>query len=86
MYGALTVLRISVILLSDQSRYSHPKKSTPIPMSHPVWALPNMDPTPPPRNMHPTNTNPPIPQFDRSIDHSHPFSKIYAISYLNFLA
>jgi len=57
-----------------------PRNPAPIPINHPVWALPNIDPTPPPRNMQPTNTNPPIPQFGRSIVPSHPFNKTYAIN------
>lgn len=44
-----------------------PINPAPIPTSHPAWVSPNIDPTPPPRNMQPTNTNPPIPQFGRSI-------------------
>lgn len=43
-----------------------PRNPAPIPISHPVWAFPNIDPTPPPRNIQPTNTNPPILQFPNS--------------------
>lgn len=34
-----------------------PRNPAPIPISHPAWALPNIDPTPAPRNVQPTNTN-----------------------------
>ncbi len=57
-----------------------PINPAPIPISHPACVSPNIDPTPPPRNMQPTNTNPPIPQFGRSIVQSHPFNKTYAIN------
>lgn len=63
-----------------------PRNPAPIPISHPVWALPNIDPTPALRNVQPTNTNPPMPQFGRSILHPHPFFTTYAICNLNFLA
>ncbi len=63
-----------------------PRNPAPIPISHPVWALPNIDPTPAPRNVQPTNTNPSMPQFGRSILHPHPFFTTYAICKLNFLA
>ncbi len=64
-----------------------PRNPASIPISHPVWALPNIDATPAPRNVQPTNTNPPMSQFGRSILHPHPFFfTTYAICKLNFLA
>gem|GEM_PF-6350352 len=40
-----------------------PIKPHPIPISHPAVELPSTLPTPPPTNMHPTNTNPPAPHL-----------------------
>lgn len=35
-----------------------PRNPAPIPITHPVWAPPNIDLTPAPRNVQPTNTPP----------------------------